>query len=83
MDGIPLTLIDGGSTVALLVLLLVGFVSDRIVSGRRLREERQEKKEALDLVKSYGDTLEKLLVGSETTNQILRSLPHPTDREQK
>lgn len=81
MDGIPLDLIDGGSTIAILVFLLIGFVTDRVVSGKRLREEKQEKREALEIVKGYGATLEKLLVGTETTNQLLRSLPHPTDKD--
>lgn len=87
MDGIaPLTLLDGGTTIAILIFLVVGFISDRIVSGKRLREERaerdrerDEKLQALEIVKGYGGMLESLLVHAETSNQILRSLPHPSD----
>lgn len=85
MDSLPsLNLVDGASTVALLVFLVVAFVRDMIVSGKRHREdmaqERLEKREALDMVKAYGSTLEKLLTHAETTNAILRSLPHPSTR---
>lgn len=82
MDGISFgQLVNDTSAYALLVAFAIAMLTDKVVSGKRLREERQEKREALDIVKGYGATLEKLLAGTETIEQMLRSLPHPSDKE--
>lgn len=65
-----LDLLSGAGTLGFAVLAIYAFLTERIVPGSRLEEQRQEKKEALDLLRASIASMDRLSDAVEARNRL-------------
>ena len=65
-----LQLINAGGTVALLILVVYGFLTERIVPRGRLEDQRAQTREAMDLARAANAAISRLSDAVEARNQL-------------
>lgn len=81
-EGIPIGLLDGVGIVGLLVLLFIMLAFGRLHTHREYASLEADRDVWRSLALDQKGLLSQMLTGQETTNRLLRSIPHVKDDDQ-
>lgn len=79
IEGIPVALLNGVGVVGLVVLLFFLLATGRLVTRREAQSIEADRDVWRNLALDQKGLLTQMLTGQETTNRLLRSIPHVKD----
>lgn len=82
IEGIPVGLLNGIGVVGLLVLLFFLLARGHLVTRREAEGIAADRDVWRSLAMDQKGLLTQMLTGQETTNRLLRSIPHVKDDDQ-